>query len=64
MKKLMIGLVGLACILPRVELALAQGREQSRFDAVENGWVFDYRKAQRRARQTGKPMMIVLRCVP
>ena len=33
-------------------------------DAVANGWQFNYRDALKRAGSTGKPLMVVLRCVP
>lgn len=32
--------------------------------AFENGWIFDYAKARTLAKKTGKPMMLVFRCVP
>jgi hypothetical protein len=38
---------------------LGQSRE-----AIENGWRFDYQAAREEARNSNKPMMVVLRCVP
>jgi len=32
--------------------------------AAEHGWYTDYEKAQDEARRSGKPMMIVFRCIP
>jgi hypothetical protein len=32
--------------------------------AVENGWVFSLAQGQAQASKTGKPLMVVLRCVP
>ncbi len=32
--------------------------------ATRNGWRLDYREALAEARKTGKPLMVVLRCVP
>jgi hypothetical protein len=33
-------------------------------EAVRQGWLSDYGQARDRARQTGKPIMLVFRCVP
>jgi hypothetical protein len=32
--------------------------------AAENGWLSSFDEARAQARQTGKPLMVVLRCVP
>jgi hypothetical protein len=38
-----------------------RGSEQA---AVRNGWVFSLSAGKEQARQTGKPLMVVIRCVP
>jgi hypothetical protein len=43
--------------------ALAQ-RGRGEQAAVRNGWVFSLSEGKQRARQTGKPLMVVIRCVP
>ena len=35
-----------------------------RAEARKHGWVFDYDEAKRQARKTGRPLMVVFRCVP
>jgi hypothetical protein len=32
--------------------------------AVRNGWLFSLEAGKAQARQTGKPLMVVVRCVP
>ncbi len=50
-------LVGLLC--PSLEALAQDGRE-----VRQHGWLTDYREAKERARETGKPIMLVIRCVP
>ena len=33
-------------------------------EAVRTGWLFSYSAAKELARKTGKPLLVVLRCVP
>jgi hypothetical protein len=40
------------------------GRGPWQPDAARHGWVLDYRQAKEFARQSGKPLMVVFRCVP
>jgi hypothetical protein len=44
----------------------AQSRGQRRGDrpAVQFGWLFNLDDAKAEARKTGKPLMVVVRCVP
>ena len=45
----------------------AQGRRALRISAAaagEFGWLADYEQAKTIAKQTGKPLMVVIRCVP
>jgi hypothetical protein len=44
--------------------ALAQRALRGNLDAVRNGWVFSLSEGKRQADRTGKPLMVVLRCVP
>jgi hypothetical protein len=54
-----------------VERAPAQGRggrpgfvRPERETGAEHGWLNDYAEARDLARKTGKPLMVVFRCVP
>ena len=38
-----------------------RGGEQ---DAVKNGWLFSLEDGKAQAKKNGKPLMVVLRCVP
>jgi hypothetical protein len=44
--------------------ALAQRGRRGEQDAVRNGWLFSLAEGKRQARATGKPLMVVMRCVP
>jgi hypothetical protein len=46
--------------------ALAQRGRDRRGDqeAARHGWLADLEQGKERARQSGKPLMVVLRCVP
>lgn len=41
--------------------AQRRGRDQ---DAVKHGWLSSLQEGRSQARQSGKPLMVVLRCVP
>jgi hypothetical protein len=43
---------------------LAQRGRRSEVDAAGNGWIFSLSEGRQQARKTGKPIMVVLRCVP
>lgn len=32
--------------------------------AAKNGWLFSLREGKQRAQQSGKPLMVVVRCAP
>jgi hypothetical protein len=40
------------------------GRGPSPREVVGNGWLSDYQQAKDRALQSGKPIMLVFRCIP
>ena len=42
---------------------LAQ-KKASEFEAVKNGWIFSLSQGKALAERSGKPMMVVMRCVP
>ncbi len=44
--------------------ALAQKGRFGEQAAGRNGWVFSLSAGKQMAQQTGKPLMVVLRCVP
>ena len=60
--------VGLALVC----LAVAGSRSEAQFrkgprgeqEAVRKGWNFSLESAREQARKTGKPLMVVVRCVP
>ncbi|HEV3204862.1 MAG TPA: hypothetical protein VGY77_10785 [Gemmataceae bacterium] len=65
MKIVLIGLIALAvAALTSGPVAAQRGRGLSEQAAAREGWLSDYRKAKEVARQTGKPLMVVFRCVP
>jgi hypothetical protein len=41
-----------------------KGGKASEGDAVRNGWLFSLAEGKTQARKSGKPMMVVVRCVP
>ena len=40
------------------------GPRMSREDAVRYGWVFEYEQGIELTAETGKPLMVVIRCLP
>jgi len=65
MRTALVGFLALAVTALFVGCASAQrGRGTSPQEAARHGWLSDYREAKDRARQTGKPIMLVFRCVP
>lgn len=42
----------------------AQGRGRGRDDVQRYGWHTSYTRAKEEAQKTGKPLMVVLRCIP
>lgn len=57
-------MASLGMILANVQMSHAHGDRRWRETAARYGWLTDYSKAKAEARKTGKPMMVVLRCVP
>jgi hypothetical protein len=45
-------------------LAQPGGPRRGEQDAVRNGWVFSLEEGKAQARKSGKPLMVVVRCVP
>jgi hypothetical protein len=58
-----LALLALAVIALSDASLLAQGRRGD-WQAGENGWIFNLESGKARARTTGKPLMVVVRCVP
>ena len=44
--------------------AWAQRGRMGEQEAVRKGWIFNLGTGQQLARKTGKPLMVVVRCVP
>jgi len=64
-------LAALLALLLVANFAQAQGRGfgrrgpgGDRGDAARYGWLSDFTQAKELARKTGKPLLVVLRCVP
>ena len=54
--------IALAAIASADGALLAQ--KKGEFDAARNGWVFSLSQGKTLAEKSGKPMMVVMRCVP
>jgi hypothetical protein len=57
----MLALTGIALGSGSVLGQRGRGGEQA---AVRNGWTFNLGSGLQTARKTGKPLMVVVRCVP
>jgi hypothetical protein len=55
-------IAGLA--LTHASACAQHGRDEDEHAAGRNGWGSSLAAGLRQARQTGKPLMVVLRCVP
>jgi hypothetical protein len=58
---LVLGSVALAA--GSVQAQRRRGRRRFQ-NAAAYGWLFSLREGQAQARKTGKPLMVVLRCLP
>ena len=54
----------LAALLAMPSLADAQPGRRGQDSGAEYGWTSDYAAALNTARASGKPLMVVFRCVP
>lgn len=63
-KMIMIGLAAMTVGLPANASAQSGRFSDDRAEAVEHGWLFDYDKAKKLARESKRPLMLVFRCVP
>lgn len=59
-----VAVLALAAVVLADGSALAQGRRFGEQQAVRNGWLFSLAAGKQQAQKTGKPLMVVLRCVP
>jgi hypothetical protein len=64
MKSPIVAVLALAGIVLSDGCALAQRGRRSDIDAARNGWISSLSEGRQQARKTGKPIMVVLRCVP
>jgi hypothetical protein len=65
MTRLSLAILAIAGLLLTHASASAQrGREREARGAGRNGWESSLAAGLREARQTGKPLMVVLRCEP
>jgi hypothetical protein len=65
MRSVVVVALSVAGLMSAAENALAQrGRSFADQMAAQNGWEFSLSAGKRLARATGKPLMVVLRCVP
>lgn len=56
--------LGLVLLAQQPVHAQRRGRDGGEQAAVRNGWTFSLEDGKAQARQTGKPLMVVVRCVP
>jgi len=59
-----VAVLALAGVVIGDASAWAQRGRFGEQSAARNGWLFSLSEGRRQARQTGKPLMVVLRCVP
>jgi hypothetical protein len=64
MKSPIVGVLALAGLVLSDTLLMAQRGFGDQVSASRNGWVSSLSAGKRLARETGKPLMVVLRCVP
>ena len=64
MRSLVPALALAALALTDSPVLAQRGRRGGEQDAFRNGWVFGLSRGKELARKTGKPLMVVLRCVP
>ncbi len=66
MKRLLVAVVSLGVVALCDARSLAQGRgpRGEEQEAVRNGWLLSLAEGKAQALKTGKPLMVVLRCVP
>ena len=57
---LILGFLGFANISLQAQPRGPRGMDA----AVKNGWLFNLEEGKAEARKTGKPLFVVLRCVP
>jgi hypothetical protein len=51
-------------VLSEGPAAAQRGRRGGEQDAARNGWLFSLSEGKRLAQKTGRPLMVVIRCVP
>lgn len=64
MRTLTVGLIALALGAMSASPAFAQKGGRVRDDAAKYGWSDDLPAAMKEAKRTGKPVVVVLRCIP
>jgi hypothetical protein len=54
------------CVLATGPMAFGQGKGRGGNSAIaaQNGWIFSLAEGKRQAAQSGKPLMVVIRCEP
>ena len=64
MKSLAVVLALAGALCTEAPVLAQPGRGRSEFEAARNGWLFSLSAGKQLARKTGKPLMVVVRCVP
>ena len=64
MKRGFLGLLALGFLFMATPSLYAQPRGRGDADAAKNGWIFDLDEGISQAEKSGKPLMVVFRCVP
>lgn len=47
-----------------IDSPLLAQKKVGEFEAVQNGWLFSLSQGKAAAEKSGKPLMVVMRCVP
>ena len=64
MRSLIVAALACAGVALAEAPAWAQKGPRGEQAAVKNGWLFSLSAGKQQAQKTGKPLMVVIRCVP
>jgi len=64
MRSSVLAVLALSCVALSDASLFAQRGRRVDFSARRHGWLFSLAEGRRQAARSGKPLMVVLRCVP
>ena len=64
MRSRVVVVLALAGVALTESAAWAQRGRMGEMEAARKAWIFNLSTGQQQARTTGKPLMVVIRCVP